>query len=153
MNNTSKYLELLLLMIGVLMGFVLSVALLIIILKLLSVVLFTNKISENIYHYCVIIIPYLIFFAAYYYLYLKVKQSKNIASKTIASFILIAGCLLCATSFILLTANFLGNTSDLVAFFNDNSGSGLVIQIAVAFLTAMVLAFGDPKEKDWIEKN
>jgi hypothetical protein len=153
MDNFSKYLGLIFLIIGVFFGFILSIALIILLLRFLSIGLFENRISEGIFHYFIIIIPYLIFFGAYYYLRQKVMAATNKTSRGIAALFLIIGCLICVSSFILSTLVFLNIKNDFVEFFSENSGYNLVMQLVIVFLTAATLGFGDPKEKDWMEKS
>jgi hypothetical protein len=153
MNNLNKYLGLMLLMMGVFFGFIILVALIIVIMRFLSIALFSNRISENIFRYFIIIIPYLIFSAAYYYLYTKINETKNKLSKRLAALFLIIGCLICITAFVLSTLIFLSVKNTWLQFFDDNSGYNLVMQLIVVFLTSAILAFGDPQEKDWKEKS
>jgi hypothetical protein len=152
MDDSNKFLKLLLLIMGSVIGFFLSIAVIILVLRLLSIALFTNRISEHIYHYFVVIVPYLIFFGAFYYLSKKVKQSKNKISKIIASLFLVIGCLICIVSFVCITAISFGIENNWLSLFDDNSGYSLVSQLLLVFLTAISLAAGDPKEKDWMDK-
>lgn len=153
MDNNGKYLGLLLLIMGVVFGALVVFGLVFFILKIISVSLFDNRISENIFHYLVTIIPYLIFFGAYYYLYQKIKQAKKIFLKTIAFLLIIIGCLICLSSLVLFTMIAFEIEKDWLGAFDEHSGYTLVAQLVIVFLAAMTLAFGDPKEKDWIQKN
>ncbi len=152
MDNSNKYLKLLLLIIGTVFGFFLLIAVIILVLRLLSIALFTNKISEHIFHYFVVVIPYLIFFGAFYYLNKKIKQSQSKTSKIIASLFLIIGCLICLISFLFITVISFGAENKWLSFFDDNSGYSLALQLLIVFLTAITLAIGEPTEKDWIKK-
>jgi hypothetical protein len=142
-----------LLMTGVFFGFILAIALLILILRLLSVTLFELPGTEPVYHYLVSIVPYVIFSGAYYYLYRKIGQSKNKTAKFIAAIFLFIGCVICLVCFVLVSMLCFNVHKNWLDDFNDNSGYNLVAQLIIVFLTAMTLGFGDPKEKDWLEKN
>ena len=122
-------------------------------LRLISITLFSIPGSATIYHFLVSIVPYLIFFVSYYYLYGKMRQSKNITSKGIAALLLIVGCLICAVCVVLVSMLSFGVKRNWLNDFDDNSGYNLVLQLVIVFFTAMALAFGGSKEKKigWIE--
>src|ERR1700755_90842 len=136
MNNFSKYLGLTMLLMGVVFGFIVFVALVILVFKLLSIALFNNRLSDNIFQYCVTITPYLIFFAADYFLFTKIKKAKNISSKVMASLFLLIGSLVCVLSFLLLSANFFGIKNQWLYWFSENTGYSLIIQLLMVFATA-----------------
>ena len=153
MDNFSKYLGIILLIMGVFFGGLIAIGLVILIFKLISVSLFDNRVSENIFHYIVKIIPDLIFFGAYYYLYRKIKQSKKIVPGIIASLLVIFGCLICVAVLICFTMIAFNVEQNWLETFDENSGYTLVMQLVIVFFSAMILAFGDPKEKDWLQKD
>src|SRR5438552_3938685 len=101
MNDFNKYFALMFLIIGGVIGFILAIAILIVILRLLSISMFSIPGTDNIFQYFTIIIPYIIFFAAYFYLRKKIIRSKSKTSGIAAALLVIAGCLLCLITFVL----------------------------------------------------
>ena len=134
-------------------GFIFFVALLIFILRLFSITMFHIPGFDLFFQYVIISIPYLLFFAAYYYLFKKISLSKSKASRFIARLLLALGCIICLFTFTLSTAMFLNMKNEWLKFFDDNAHYALIIQLVIIFLTAGVLASGDAKEKDWMERN
>jgi len=153
MTNFDKYTRLIILMMATVFGFVIFIALLVFLLRLISMTFVEIPGSTTIYHFLVVIVPYIIFFGAYYYLYGKIKQSSSTASKIIASVLLIVGCIVCSVCLVLVSMLAFGVKRNWLNDFDDNSGYNLVLQLVIVFFTAMSLALGDKKEKDWLERN
>ncbi|MEO6731649.1 MAG: hypothetical protein ABIN01_10565 [Ferruginibacter sp.] len=152
MDNFQKYSRLMLLIVGGFFGFLIAIALLIYILRLFSITMFHIPGFDLFFQYVIIIIPYLIFFAAYYYLYKKISFSKTKASRVIARCLLVAGLLTCLFTLFLSTALFLKVKNEWLKSYEESTHYALVIQLVVLFLTAGILASGDAKEKDWMER-
>ncbi len=152
MNNYNKYLGLVFLIIGAFLGFVLLQVVLFYFLKLFSVVVFNIPGFNGIFHYFITAFPYLIFFAAHYYLFTKVGQSQNRFTKFIAQILLLLGVISCTVFLIVATFNFWKVKTALLTSLGENSQYILFVQLVIVFLGAAILASGDPKEKDWMEK-
>jgi len=152
MDNFQKYSRLMLLIVGGFFGFILFIALLIFIFRLFSITVFHIPCFDLFFQYVIIIIPYIIFFAAYYYLYKKISLSKSKVSRIIARLLLVAGFMICLFTLTLSTAIFLHVKKDWLKLFEDYTHYALIIQLVVLFVTAGVLASGDGKEKDWMER-
>ena len=142
-----------LLIVGGFFGFLTLIALLIFVLRLFSITMFNIPGFDLFFQYIIIIIPYVIFFAAYYYLYKKIRYSKSSLSRILARILIIAGCLICLFTLTLSTATFLKVKNDWLKLYEDNGHYALIIQLVILFLTAGILASGDAKEKDWMERN
>ena len=65
---------------------------------------------------------------------------------------LIAGSLLCLATLILSTLKLLGIQKTFVLLYQDNSQYGWIAQIVILFFSALIIATGDAKEKDWMDK-
>jgi hypothetical protein len=152
MDNFQKYSRLMLLIAGGFFGFIIFIALLIYILRLFSITMFHIPGFDLFFQYVIIIIPYLLFFAAYYYLYKKISLSKNKPSRVIARLLMVAGCMICLFTLSSSTAIFLHVKNAWLRLFDENSQYALIIQLLIIFLTAGVLASGDGREKDWMER-
>ena len=141
-----------LLIVGGFISLILFIAILIFVLRIFSVTLFHIPGFDLFFEYIIILIPYILFFSAYYYLYKKITISKSKASRVIARLLIAMGCVICLFTLSLSTALFLNIKNDWLRLFEDNSHYAMVIQIIIIFLTAGALASGDPKEKDWMER-
>lgn len=134
------------------LGFIVLVAVIILILRLFSSVVLHIPGFDLFYQYVIIIFPYLLFFGAYYYLYNKIGLSKSSVSRIIARILLITGCLICLFTLSLGTAMFLHVKNSWIKMYDENSQYSLIIQLVIIFLMAGILASGDAKEKDWMER-
>jgi len=152
MDKFQKYSRLMLLIAGSFFAFILLIALLIFVLRLFSITMFHVPGFDLFFQYVIIIIPYLIFFSAYYYLFKKISISKSRLSRIIARLLIAAGCIICTATLTFSTALFLHIKTDWLKIYEDNGHYALIIQIVILFLTAGVLASGDEKEKDWMER-
>ncbi|MEO5889129.1 MAG: hypothetical protein ABIQ31_02695 [Ferruginibacter sp.] len=153
MNNFQKYSRLMTLVAAAFFGFIIFVALLIFVLRLFSITMFNIPGFDLFFQYVIIIIPYILFFGAYYYLYKKKKLSKTRPPRIIGGFLIILGCVICLFTLGLSTALFLHVKSHLLNVFEENSQFALIIQVVIILITAGVIASGDVKEKDWMERN
>ncbi len=142
-----------LLLAGCFFGFILLIAVLIFILRLFSITMFHIPGFDLFFQYVIIIIPYIIFFAAYYYLIKKISLSKSKTSRVIAWMLITAGCLVCFFTLTLSTALFLHVNNNWLRIYKENGHYALIIQLVILVITAGVLATGDAKEKDWMERD
>ncbi|MCW3093970.1 MAG: hypothetical protein JWP81_5039 [Ferruginibacter sp.] len=153
MDKFQKYSRLMLLLAGGFFGFILLIGLLIFILRLFSITMFHIPGFDLFFQYVILIIPYLIFFAAYYYLYRKIGASKTKFSRVFARILMVAGFTICVFTLVLSTAIFLHVKSEWLKQLEEYTHYALVMQLAILSITAGVLASGDAKEKDWMERN
>ena len=153
MKNLNKYFGLMTLLIGGFIGFILLVVTIFYILKLFSVTLFNIPGFESFFSFVILIIPYTVFFAGYYYLHKKIPLSTSKFSRILARLLLITGSLICFISIFLLSLKFFGLRKIWLNNFDENSHFVLVSQILFLFITAAVIASGDAKEKNWMDKN
>ncbi|MEP7106832.1 MAG: hypothetical protein ABI760_02600 [Ferruginibacter sp.] len=153
MDNFQKYSRLMLLIAGGIFGFIILIGLLIFILRLFSITMFHIPGFDLFFQYVIIIIPYIIFFSAYYYLYKKISLSESKPSRIIARLLLIAGFITCLFTLTISTSIFLHAKFAWLKLFEYSTHYALIIQLVILFVTAGVLASGDAKEKDWMERN
>ncbi len=142
-----------LLIAGSFFGFIIFIALLIFIFRLFSITMFHIPGFDLFFQYVIIIIPYALFFAAYFYLHKKINLSKSKTSRIIARLLVVAGCMICLFTLTISTTIFLKVKNDWLRLFEDNAHYALIIQLIILFLAAAVLAGGDAKEKDWMERS
>jgi membrane protease YdiL (CAAX protease family) len=133
-------------------GLIAFIVVLILVLRLFSSSILHIPGFDRFYQYVIIIIPYLLFFAAFYYLYKKIGQSKTKGSRIAAGILLLVGCLVGGCALSLATVDFLHVKNNWIKWYNENSQVSLIIQLVIIFITAGILASGDAKEKDWMER-
>ena len=140
------------LLFGGFIGFLGLVIVIFYMLKLFSVTLFYIPGFDRFFNFVIIIIPYIIFFLGYYYLHKKISLSKSKTASIIAKAFLIIGSLLCAATLVLATLKLFGFQKTFLLTFDENSQYGWIAQIVILFFTALIVATGDAKEKDWMDK-
>lgn len=152
MNNLNKYFGLMALLFGGLLGTVAVIVIIFYLLKLFSIVLFNIPGSDNVFQVFIIMVPYLIFFSGYYYLHTKIAAAKTKLSRILSRLFLVTGSLVCFTTMIFSLLVFVKVKNEWVRTFDANSQYGLIIQVILLFITAGIIATGDPKEKNWMER-
>jgi hypothetical protein len=152
MDNSSKYLAILMLILGCFIGGMVLLVIIFFIFKFTSAALINLPGFSGFYRYVVSIVPYLVFLAAYNYIRRKIVTTPPKPSRTISILFLLAGLLVCAASFTLVNLMFFGLEKEWLLSFDDNSQYFLILQLFLVFLSAGSLAIGDPKEEDWLEK-
>jgi hypothetical protein len=153
MNGFNKYFKLMALLFGGFIGFLLLLVAIFYLLKLCSITLFYIPGFDSFFTFIIIVIPYLIFFSGYYYLHKKMPLSKSKTSAAIARIFLVTGSLLCVCTMILSSLKLFGVQKSFLLTYEDNSQYTWIIQIVILFFTALILATGDAKEKDWMYRN
>lgn len=141
-----------LLLAGTVVASILGLVLLIFILRLFSSSLGHVPGINGFYEYTILIIPYLIFYTTYYYLYRDIKKSNNRAAKLSASIVLLIGLMVCSVGLILSTMVFAGVKIHWLMVFKENAGYALVLQLVLLLIIAGLMAAGSTKEKDWMQR-
>src|SRR5688500_16037613 len=95
MDNFQKYSRLMLLLVGGFIAFILGIALVLFILRILSITMFNIPGFDWLLQFAIVALPYVIFYASYYYLAKKIRFSESKLSRVAARIILIAGLVLC----------------------------------------------------------
>jgi hypothetical protein len=85
-------------------------------------------------------------------LHKKIPLSKSKTAAIAARVVMILGSLLCAVTMVLSTLKLLGVHKTFLLTFDEKSQYGWMIQIVILFFTALIVASGDAKEKDWMHK-
>jgi hypothetical protein len=153
MDKFNKYFWLLALILGSLLGFLIVVTALFFLLKFFSVSLFYIPGIDKGYQFFVVIIPYLIFFSGYYYLHKKIPLSTKKTSRAVSMILLVLGSLICVVTLVLSLLVSFKVTNEWLRAYSEHSHYSFIIQIILLFSTALIIATGDPKEKDWMEKH
>ena len=153
MNKSDRYIKLMTLLLGGFISFILLLAIIFFLLKLCSITLFYIRGFDHLFQFIVTIIPYLIFIMGYYYLNIKIPLSRSKAGAIIGRILIVAGTLLCAATMVISTLTLFGVHKSFLLTYQDNSQYGWIIQVVILFFTALIIASGDEKEKDWMDKN
>jgi len=152
MNNFNKYFGLMALLFGAVAGFVLLVVILFYILKLCSITLFNIPGFEYIFQFIIVIIPYVIFFFGYHYMHTKIGGAKSKPAQVAGRILMIFGSLLCFFSMLMALLVLFKVHNEWLVIFNDNSHYAFIAQILLLFATAAMIATGDTKEKNWMDR-
>ena len=152
MDSFQKYSRLMLLLAGGFIAFVLSLVLLFFILRLFSSTLMHIPLFDRVYGYSILLIPHLIFYTAYYFLYKNARRSNSRSSIMAASIVTAIGVLVCTVGLLLSTLIFAGVQSESLKLFEENSGYGFALQLALVLIITIIIASGDTKEKDWMQR-
>jgi hypothetical protein len=153
MNNNSKFLTLLMVILGTFLGVIIAIALVIFTLRFFSIIAVNTPGFTNFYGYTMLIIPYGIFFTAYYFLRSKIALIANKTAKILGVIFFTMGFLFCAGSLIVATINFIKALNHIELTLEDLSHYFLVIQLGFIFIITLTFGLGDAKEKDWMEKH
>jgi hypothetical protein len=153
MDKFDKYFWLLALIIGSFLGFLILAVSLFFILKLFSITVFSIPGIDKAYQFLVVFIPYLIFFSGYYYLHKKIHLSTKMYSRILSMLFLVAGSLICVVSLVLSMLSSFKVKNEWLRLYGEHSHYSFIVQIILLFATALIIATGDPKEKDWMEKH
>lgn len=140
-----------LIMLGAL-GFVALVVVLFFILKLFSVALFNIPGSAYVFELCITAIPFFILFAAYYVVHKKIAASKTNASSVAARVILTIGSLICVIQLVFALLLFFNVRTEWLLTYSEYDRAGFALHVIVILISAGVLATGDEKQKNWLER-
>ena len=152
MDNFQKYSRLMLLIAGGFIAFILAIALIFFVLRILSITMFYIPGFDWLFQFTIVAIPYVIFYAAYYYLAKKIRYSENKASRLIARSLLVIGLLLCTVTLVLAMMIFFKVNDQRLPMVELNGHYGWIFHLIILLVAAGVIAGGDKKEKDWMER-
>ena len=141
------------LLFGGLLGSIAIIVILFYLLKLFSIAMFNTPGADNVFHVFIIMVPYMIFFSGYYYMHTKIAAAKTKLSRVLARLFLVVGSLICFATLIFSLLVFFKIKNEWLRTYDANSHYSLIIQVFMLFITAAIIATGDPKEKNWMEKN
>lgn len=152
-DDSNKYFGLMALLLGGFLSVILILVLFFYLLKLISVTVFAIPGTENIFHVIIVLVPYILYYASYYYLQKKIAKVTTNTAKALGWFFLIAGMLVCTFTLVLAFMVFLKLNYPFLRTFEANSHYAFIAQVVFLFATSMVIATGDAKEKDWMERD
>jgi hypothetical protein len=153
MNNDNRFLTLFMIVLFSFFGVVIAVALVVFLLRLLSMAVINVPGFTDFYGYIMLIIPYGIFFTTYYFLRGKIALTAGKVAKVLGAIFFTLGFLACLGSLIISTINFIKTINHIELTLEELSHYFLVIQLAFIFIITLTLGLGDAKEKDWLEKH
>ena len=153
MNNNNRFLTLLMVILGTFLGVIIAIALVIFILRFLSIIAINIPGFTDFYGYVMLIIPYGIFFTTYYFLRSKIALAASKISRIFGTIFFTLGFLACIASLTIATINFIKIRNNIQLTLEEFSHYFLVIQLAFIFIITMTLGLGDAKEVDWLDKH
>jgi hypothetical protein len=151
-NNVNKYFALMALLLGSFVAIILFLVLFFYLLKLFSLTFFNIPGTENVFHVVIILVPYIVYYASYYYLQKKIAKATSVIAKSLGWFFLITGIIVCTFTLVLAFMVFFKVNYPWLRVFEANSHYAFIAQIVILFATSMVIASGDKKEIDWMER-
>ena len=107
MNDFNKYFGIAFLIMGSFIGLILFFVLIFFFLKLLSVTVLALPGFNWLFKYIITIIPYLIFFGGYYFLFTQISKTGNSFLQMISKTLMVTGVLSCFITMIVLSIFFL----------------------------------------------
>jgi hypothetical protein len=152
-NNSNKYFLLTVLLMGSVVAIIGIIALVFFILKLFAVSMFNIPGSNYIFSLFIVMIPYLILFAGYYFVHKQISLAKNSFSAVAARVILIIGSLVCIAGLVFSLMIFFHVRAQWLRIYDEYASHTFAIHVILILITAGVLATGDPKEESWLERN
>ena len=152
MYNLNKYLSLMALIIGSFLSFLLLLVLFFYVMKLFSIAFFSIPGSTNIFETVIILVPYILYYAAYYYLAKKITLAKTSTAKILGSVFVIIGTSIATVTLTLAFMVFFKLHYPWLKILESNSHYAFIVQIIIIFFAAGTIASGDAREKDWMER-
>ncbi len=150
MDKFNKYFWLTALFLGSIVGLLIVLIILFFLLKFFSISISAIPGTGVLYQFFIVITPYLVFFAGYYYLHKKIPFSTKKYLRTVAMALLLAGSSICLASLIVALLDAFAKKNEWLRLFHEYAHYSFIIQIVLLFATALIIAAGDAKEKDWI---
>ncbi|MBL0355422.1 MAG: hypothetical protein IPP72_00365 [Chitinophagaceae bacterium] len=151
-DQSNKYFYLMALLMGSVLAVVGIIVLAFYILKLFAITLFNIPGSSYLFELFIVIIPYLILFAAYYLVHTQVSASRRSAAAGVARILLTTGSLICVTGLVLSLVIFFKVKAQWLTIFNEYANHTFALHLILILISAGILATGDPKEKSWLER-
>ncbi len=151
-NSINKYFILMGLLLTSVLGFAVLVAIIFFILKLFAVTALNIPGSGYVFELFITAIPYFILFAAYYLVHKKISSSKTNAASVAARIILTAGSIVCVAQLVFALMMFFNVRAQWLFSYREYDKAGFALHLILILISAGVLATGDAKEKNWLEK-
>jgi glucan phosphoethanolaminetransferase (alkaline phosphatase superfamily) len=152
MNDLNKYLSVAFLAMASFLAIILVFVLIFFIMKLMAVTVFAIPGFNMFFRYIITVIPYLIFFGGYYFLFTQIEKTGNSFLQKLSITFMLSGVLSCFLTMVVLSLIFFGLKRSLLYEISDNTGIILVAQLVILVICSIFLAIGEPKEVDWMER-
>ncbi len=151
-DNFHKYFVLVWLLMASVFGFAALIAIIFFVLKLFAVSVSFIPGSGYVFEFFMASIPYFVLFAAYYLVHKTISASKTNASSIIARVILTIGSLICVAQLIIAVMWFFNVRHNWMIEYNSYNKAGFALHLILVLIAAGILATGDAKEKNWLER-
>jgi hypothetical protein len=152
MNNFNKFFGLTALIMGSFVSLLLLIVVIFYLLKLFAVVAVNIPGTKTVYELVVLLVPYIIYFASYYYLHKKIALANTTLAKSLGWLFLGLGVSIATICLLLDAATFLQFKNRATDLLNNQHHYAFIAQVVIIFFTALSIASGDAKEKDWMER-
>lgn len=121
-------------------------------LKLFAITAFNIPGSGYVFAFFMVTIPYFILFGAYYLVHKKISSSKTNTASVAARLILTVGSLICIAQLTIALLSFFKVYFDWMGMYESYNKAWFALHLILILISAGVLATGDPKEKNWMER-
>lgn len=152
-DQSNKYFYLMALLMGSVLAIVGIIALVFFTLKLFAVTMFNIPGSNYVFQLFILTAPYFILFAAYYLVHKQIAASRNSVPAVAARILLTMGSVVCVTGLILSLLIFFKVRAMWLTLYSEYSSHSFALHLVLIFISAGILAIGDPKEKSWLERS
>lgn len=151
-DQSNRYFFLMALLMGSAVAVVGIIVLLFYVLKLFAITLFNIPGSSYLFELFIVMVPYLILFAAYYLVHTQISAARRSVVAGVARVLLTTGSLICVTGLVLSLVIFFKVKAQWLTIYNEYSNHSFALHLILILVSAGILATGDPKEKSWLER-
>jgi hypothetical protein len=153
MNDFNKFFGLTALIMGSFVSLLLLIVAIFYVLKLFAIVAINIPGTRTAFELVILLVPYLIYYASYYYLHKKIALAKTRLAQNLGWFFLATGVLVATACLALDAAAYVGQKNALIDALTSYHHYAFIAQVLFIFFTALSIASGDVKEKDWMERH
>lgn len=152
-DNINKYFVLMGLILASVFGFAAFVAIIFFLLKLFAATANTIPGSGSVFAFFVTTIPYFILFAAYYVVHKKISSGKNNGPSIVSRILLTIGSLVCIAQLIIAVLSYYNIKTNWIDAYDSYNKAWFALHLILILIASGILAAGDPREKNWLERD
>ncbi|MFZ4058702.1 MAG: hypothetical protein ACOYKE_11225 [Ferruginibacter sp.] len=153
MDNFEKYSRLMMLVVGAILGFLLLIVVLFLLLRLFSSAVFLVPGIDLFLQYVITLFPFLLFYGAFFLIRNSNQTNVSAIAKGISKSLSSIGYIACTIALLLASAVFFKFKWEWLVDYEAYSQYALILLLVLVFFSAISLASGSAKEKDWKERN
>lgn len=136
-----------------LFGLLLLLAVVFFVLKLLAATANSLPGTNYVFSFFINTVPYFILFGAYYLVHKKISAANTNASSVSARLVLTIGSLLCLAQLAIAILTVFNLKYPWLQLYNEYNKAGFALHLIMILIAAGLLATGDTKEKNWMDRS